>query len=139
MQYLSINLSRSQVPYCLRLSVGGWSVLTSPSSSPSPAVPKGSRSNVWPAVEVEGLQTLITADVIRSKRFTVQVVNIAGEGCIGEGSFSLRSVGTGYSRAVTVAVKMKDGRGRPKGRVDLVLQVDPVATPHTVSIPVSPV
>lgn len=94
---------------------------------------------MWPAVEVAGLQTIVTADIIRSKRFTVHAINIAGEGCIGEGSFSLRTMGTGYSRAVTVAVKMKDGRGRPKGRVELVLQVDPMATPHTAIIPVSPV
>lgn len=123
--------------------MGEWSVLTPPSPSlspsPSPAVPKGSRINVWPAVEMAGLQTIVTADIIRSKRFTVHAVNIAGEGCIGEGSFSLRRMGAGYSRAVTVAVKMKDGRGRPKGRVELVLQVDPMATPHTAIIPVSPV
>lgn len=126
--------------------MGDWSVLTPPSPSssssvpsPSPAVPKGSRINVWPAVELTGLQTLVTADIIRSKRFTVHAVNIAGEGCIGEGSFSLRALGTGYSRAVTVPVKMKDGRSRPKGRVELVLQVDPLSIPHTTITPVSPV
>lgn len=126
--------------------MGEWSVLTAPSPSPfpsssvpspSPAVPKGSRINVWPAVQVEGLQTLVTADIIRSKRFTVHAVNLAGEVCIGEGSFSLRAMGTGYSRAVTVPVKMKDGRGRPKGRVELVLQVDPMPIPHTAITPVS--
>lgn len=90
-------------------------------------------------MEVDGLQTHVTSDIIRFKRFTVYAVNLAGEGCIGEGSFSLTTVGTGYGRAFTVAVKIKDKRGRPKGRVELVLQVDPVVTPHNAIIPVSPV
>lgn len=123
------------MPYCLRLSVGDWTALT----APSPSIPKGSRSNVWAGVEVYGLQTHVTSDIIRFKRFTVYAVNLAGEGCIGEGSFSLRTVGTEYGRVFTIAVKIKDGRGRPKGWVEIVLQVDPMVTPHCAIIPVSPV
>ena len=53
---------------------------------------------------------------------------------MGEGSTSIKKVGVRYSESIKLCVKMKDKRGKPKGRVELELQIDPkaVLTPSPV-------
>ena len=74
---------------------------------------------------IDGLQTSVTGDILKFKRLAVCARNVGGDVAIGEGSISLRAVGVEYNKAVTMVVKMKDKRGKPKGRVELTLQVDP--------------
>jgi hypothetical protein len=80
---------------------------------------------VWDAVE--GLQTAVTGDILKFNRLDLSARKVGGDAIIGEGSVSLRAAGVEYGKAVTVVVKMKDKRGKPKGRVELILQVDPSA------------
>jgi hypothetical protein len=69
----------------------------------------------------------VTGDILRFKRLAVCARKVGGDVVIGEGSVSLRAAGVEYSKAVTVVVKMKDKRGKPKGRIELIMQVDPSA------------
>lgn len=69
----------------------------------------------------------MTGDILRFKRLDVCARKVGGDVVIGEGSVSLRTAGVEYSKAVTVVVKMKDKRGKPKGRIELIMQVDPSA------------
>jgi hypothetical protein len=101
--------------------LGQWEAF----SAPAPPIGKDSRCNVWGAVE--GLQTTVTGDILRFKRLDVSARKVGVDTVIGEGSASLRAVGVEYGKAVTVVVKMKDKRGKPKGRLELILQVNPSA------------
>ena len=52
--------------------------------------------------------------------------NVTGDNILGEGSSSIRSVGVAYGKEVNMMVKMKDKRGKPKGRVEIIMQIDPI-------------
>ena len=39
----------------------------------------------------------------------------------------MRKVAVEYSKAINMVVKMKDRRGKPKGRVEMIMQIDPMA------------
>ena len=76
---------------------------------------------------INGLQTPITGDIIRFKRLEICARSVGGDVIMGEGSVSLREVGVMYGKLVVATVKMKDKRGKPKGRVEVAMRIDPVA------------
>ena len=97
-------------------------------TSPAPPIVKGSRCNVWTDKDINGsLQTSTTGDICRYQRLIVCARNIAGDDILGEGSTSMRKVAVAYGKAVNMVVKMKDKRGKPKGRVEMIMQIDPMA------------
>ena len=76
----------------------------------------------------------VTGDMCRHNRLDIIARNIGGDIVMGEGSTSIKKVGVRYSESIKLCVKMKDKRGKPKGRVELELQIDPkaVLTPSPV-------